>query len=773
MTEPSANELLLKEVGYEGQNLTDILKNKKLTEELVKVLGEAGVSTKTEKSVRALLADTAGSKYPKEAIKHRPLLAKYIASGKIKSPAQFEAAVKHLKANKDSEISIETFEKDSGVGIEITEADIINEVKAAIAANTDELNEKRYQAYTPVMSVLKAKLPFADGALLRKHFDEQILALLGPRDAEINKAVKPKQTKAPKADLSARLQDDEKPKIAETITFPDPHDNKQDKEALLKEHIARTGGVVVTRFPPEPNGYLHIGHAKAMNLSFGYAKKMGGKCYLRFDDTNPEKESIEYIESIIDTVGWMGHKPWKITYASDYMDQLYNFAVELIKKDKAFVCHQTAEEIKRCRMEKIPSPWRDRPIAESLKLFEDMKKGKFDEGAATLRLKMDMNHENTVMRDLIAYRIKYVPHPHIGEKWCIYPSYDYTHCINDSLEDITHSLCTLEFEVRRQSYFWLLEELGIYKPVVWEYGRLNLTNCVLSKRRLIRLVEDKYVSGWDDPRMPTIVGYRRRGFTPEAINTFCEDIGVTRNTTVTIDFEVLENHVREHLNILAPRVMAVMEPLKVVITNWTGPVEKIDVLNFPGKPEHGTHTVPLSNVVYIERSDFKEEDVKNFFGLALKTADNKPKWVGLKYAYPIAITDAKKDANGRIVELSAICEKDKDAIAKMKLKGHLHWVAQPEVGKEPAKIEVRLYDKLFKSKNPGSLDDWLGDLNPHSRVDVHDVFIDPHALVGLNVGSKLQFERHGYFCVDPDTKDGGHYVFNRTVSLKESKDKPK
>jgi glutaminyl-tRNA synthetase len=672
-------EAFLRSLGFEGQQLSDLLGNKKISEAIIQMVKEAKITT-CDKETRTLLLHTAEEfkKLSPDLMKYRSLIVNYILSKKIKNKLQIQAAAKFIHQSKGREFELSDFEKAAGVGVEYSPETIASEVKKAIDGVADELPTKRYQLFTKLMTTLTERMPFCPTGTIKAELEKQLLALIGER-TEADKAP-PKQTQPPKKKIEEKANDEVK--LKESIVFSDPKDNIQERPEILAAHLQRTGGKVVTRFPPEPNGYLHIGHAKAMNLSFGYAKKMGGVCYLRFDDTNPEKESKEYIDSIIETVAWMGHKPWKITYASDYFQQLYDFAVELIKKGKAYVCHQTKQEIAEGRAKMIPSPWRDTPVEVNLKKFEDMRKGKYEEGKATLRVKIDMKHPNPNMRDFVAYRIKYVPHPHAGDKWCIYPSYDYTHCINDSLEDITHSLCTLEFETRREPYFWLLDALGLYKPVVWEYGRLNLTYTVLSKRKLIQLVNEGHVKGWDDPRMPTLVGYRRRGYTPEAINNFCEAVGVTRNMVVTIDMGVLEEHVRDHLNIVAPRRMAVLDPLKVTITNWTEGVKILNVPDFPNDPKKGTHTVPFSNVIYIERSDFREEDIKDFYGLALKTKDSKPKWVGLKYAYSIHVFDVKRDASGKIIELLA----KYDAEPK-KVKGHLHWVAQPSPGQ--VSIELR------------------------------------------------------------------------------------
>ncbi|EOY13670.1 Glutamine-tRNA ligase / glutaminyl-tRNA synthetas, putative isoform 3 [Theobroma cacao] len=533
---------------------------------------------------------------------------------------------------------------------------------------------------------------------------------------------------------------------------------------MLDKHLKLTGGRVFTRFPPEPNGYLHIGHAKAMFVDFGLAKERGGCCYLRYDDTNPEAEKKEYINHIEEIVKWMGWEPFKITYTSDYFQDLYELAVELIRRGHAYVDHQTPEEIKEYREKKMNSPWRERPIAESLKLFDDMKRGLIEEGKATLRMKQDMQSDNFNMYDLIAYRIKFTPHPHAGDKWCIYPSYDYAHCIVDSLENITHSLCTLEFETRRASYYWLLHALDLYQPYVWEYSRLNVTNTVMSKRKLNYIVTNKYVDGWDDPRLMTLAGLRRRGVTSTAINAFVRGIGITRSDCSMIRLDRLEYHIREELNKTAPRVLVVLHPLKVVITNLeSGSVMDLDAKKWPDAQADDTsafYKVPFSNVVYIERSDFRMKDSKDYYGLALG------KSVLLRYAFPIKCTDViLADDNETVLEIRA----EYDPSKKSKPKGVLHWVAEPSPGADPLKVEVRLFDKLFNSENsqnPAELDNWLADLNPDSKVVVPAAYAVP-SLRDAAVGDTFQFERLGYFTVDKDST-AEKLVFNRTVTLKDT-----
>ncbi|KAI7797490.1 glutaminyl-tRNA synthetase [Triplophysa rosa] len=519
---------------------------------------------------------------------------------------------------------------------------------------------------------------------------------------------------------------------------------------LLKKHLETTSGQVRTRFPPEPNGILHIGHAKAINFNFGYAKANNGICFLRYDDTNPEKEEEKYFTAIKDMVEWLGYKPYDITHASDHFQRLYDLAVDLIRRGHAYVCHQRGEELKGHNVP--PSPWRDRPVEESLILFERMKKGMFAEGEVTLRMKLVM--EDGKM-DPVAYRIKYTPHHRTGDTWCIYPTYDYTHCLCDSIEDITHSLCTKEFQARRSSYFWLCNALDVYCPVQWEYGRLNLTYTVVSKRKIIKLVETGVVRDWDDPRLFTLTALRRRGFPPQAINNFCARVGVTVSQT-TMEPHLLEACIREVLNDTAPRVMAVLEPLKVTITNLPANAQKeIQVPDFPASESKGSHVVPFTKTLFIEQNDFREVMEKGYKRL---TPDQP---VGLRHAgYVISVQRVIKDGSGKVSELEVTCASS-DSVDKPK--AFIHWVS------EPLQCEVRLYERLFLHKNPEDPAEvpagFLSDINPDSLNVVESALVD-RSVSTAKVFDKFQFERLGYFSVDPDSTPE-KLVFNRTVTLKE------
>jgi len=522
---------------------------------------------------------------------------------------------------------------------------------------------------------------------------------------------------------------------------------------------------VVTRFPPEPNGYLHIGHTKAIVLNFGVAEEFGGRCHLRFDDTNPTKEEMEYIESIQRDVRWLGYD-WgeHLYFASDYFEQLYEWAEHLVRTGFAYVDDQSAEEIRATRGTLTEpgseSPWRDRPVEENLDLLRRMRAGEFDEGSRVLRAKIDMTHGNLNMRDPVLYRIMKVAHPRTGDAWCIYPTYDFAHGQSDAVEHITHSLCTLEFEAHRPLYDWLVEHLPVpSRPRQIEFARLNLTHTVMSKRRFLQLVREGHVRGWDDPRMPTISGIRRRGFPPEAVRDFAGRVGVAKRNSV-VDVALLEHHVRQVLNRTAERRMAVLDPLKVVLTNYPeGRVEELEAVNNPEDPDGGTRTVPFCRELWIERDDFMEDPPKKFFRLA------PGREVRLRYGYLVTCDEVVKDADGRVVELR--CSYDPatrggDAPDGRRVRGTLHWVS----ARHAIDAEVRLYDHLFRSPDPGAGGDILADLNPDSLEVVEGCKLEP-SLAGLPAETRVQFERKGYYCVDPDSTPE-RPVFNRTVTLRDT-----
>jgi glutaminyl-tRNA synthetase len=538
--------------------------------------------------------------------------------------------------------------------------------------------------------------------------------------------------------------------------------------AIINEdnRTGRYGGRVHTRFPPEPNGYLHIGHAKSICLNFGIAEDYGGKCNLRFDDTNPTKEEMEYVESIQEDVRWLGFD-WeeRLFYASDYFEQLYQFANKLILKGLAYVDDLTADEIRAYRGTLTEpgkeSPYRNRSIEENLDLFGRMQAGEFPDGSRVLRAKIDMSSGNLNMRDPVLYRILHADHHRTGDTWCIYPMYDFAHGQSDSIEGITHSICTLEFEDHRPLYDWFLENLEIYKPRQIEFARLNLTYTVMSKRKLLQLVQKGLVNGWDDPRMPTLTGIRRRGYTPQALRDFANRIGVAKNES-TVDIALLEHCVRQDLNQHAPRVMGVLEPLKVVITNYPeGQVEEMDAINNPEDPSAGTRPVPFSKVLYIEREDFQENPPPKYFRLA------PGREVRLRYAYFITCQEAVKDETGEVIELRCTYDpatRGGDAPDGRKVKATLHWVS----AEHALTAEVRLYDRLFDKEDPGKVEegqDFTANLNPDSLKVLKDCKVEK-SLANAKSGDRFQFERQGYFCLDPDSQDG-RLVFNRTVALRD------
>jgi glutaminyl-tRNA synthetase len=525
----------------------------------------------------------------------------------------------------------------------------------------------------------------------------------------------------------------------------------------------KNGGRVHTRFPPEPNGYLHIGHAKSICLNFGLAKEFGGKCNLRFDDTNPSKEEVEYVESIIGDVKWLGFD-WedRLFYASDYFEQLYLWATQLIKQGDAYVCDLTAEEVRATRGTTTEpgqeSPYRSRSVEENLDLFQRMRAGEFPDGSRTLRSKIDMASPNFNMRDPVMYRILRAHHHRTGDAWCIYPMYDFAHGECDSIEGITHSICTLEFEDHRPLYDWYVQKLGIHAPQQIEFDRLNLTNTLLSKRKLLQLVQNKYVSGWDDPRMPTLSGIRRRGYTPEAIRAFCGSIGVSKTNGV-VEFALLEHHIREDLNKRAARVMAVIDPVKVIIDNYPdGQTEELEAVNNPEDESMGTRTVPFSKVLYIERDDFREDPPKQYYRLS------PGREVRLRYAYFVTCTGVVKDASGEVTEIHCTYDpasRGGNSPDGRKVKSTIHWVSAAHA----LTFEARLYDSLLSPDAPQS-DDIATQLNPNSLIVKPDAKIEP-SVKGVKPNTHFQFERVGYFNVDLDSTDD-KLVFNRTVQLRDT-----
>ena len=791
-------EKKLTDIGIPKSKIDDIAKKKKYIERIKYVLEQGNITT-ADKETGNLIILVAEKVNP--AFNHRiPLLLKYVNSKEITSSHQLDACVEYLRKKGDEELNEEDFKKQCGIGVKITEEDIKKEADEIMKKYIDQIKNERYKfPSVKILYDVKSKFSFVDPKLCKKVIDEEIDKLLGGKNEnelkeekmrkefeDLKKKSKDKKSfseedKKRLSELKEELKkfDEALQKKKEELSSQNPEEEKSEKDKLsslmardmrsalnttelIKKHLEVTGGKIMTRFPPEPNGYLHLGHAKAMRFCFTSASNAGGNCYLRLDDTNPEKETKEYIDSIKENCEWLGYHPWKVTYASDYFDDLYNIAVKLIKKGLAYVDNLSKQEISEYREKKIDSPYRNRTVEENLKLFEMMRQGRFEEKECCLRMKIDMKHNNPCMRDPVAYRIKYVPHPHAGDKWCIYPTYDFTHCLNDSLENITHSLCTLEFEIRRDSYYWLLEAAEMYRPFVWEYSRLNVTHIVVSKRKLLQLVTSHTVNGWDDPRMPTINGLRRRGYTADAINNFVDTIGVTRRGNENIiSIKLLENTVKSDLDKKAPRTMAVIEPIKVNIVNLKEDLS-IDTPLFPKlKESGGVRKVNLTKNIFIERIDFKEEDDKDFNGL---TPNQE---VGLKYAGVLKLEEIKKNKEGVVTEL--LCSYSNE---NKKTKGRIHWISD----KDYVNAELRLYDYLFKSDDPfhsneeGVSHDPMDDVNPDNLV------IKYHALVNRDLCEKVkpydhfQFERLGYFVCDPDSEcDKGRYVFNLTVDLGDGK----
>ena len=530
--------------------------------------------------------------------------------------------------------------------------------------------------------------------------------------------------------------------------------------------VGKHGGRVQTRFPPEPNGYLHIGHAKAIFLDFGLAAEFGGKCNLRFDDTNPSKEETEYVDSIQEDVRWLGYQWDSLFYASDYFGQLYEWAIQLIKSEKAYVCDLTAAEIREYRGTLTEpgreSPYRNRSIEENLDLFGRMKKGEFPDGSRTLRAKIDMASPILSMRDPVMYRIVHMEHHRTGNEWCIYPMYDYAHGQSDSIENVTHSICTLEFENNRPLYDWFIEQLGIFPSQQFEFDRLNITYTLLSKRKLLTLVQEGRVEAWDDPRMPTLSGMRRRGYTPEAIRAFCASLSVSK-TNNTVELAALEHYVREDLNKRAPRVMAVLRPLRVVIDNYPEDlVEEMDAVNNPEDASMGSRKVPFSKVLYIEQDDFREDPPKGYFRLS------PGREVRLRYGYLVTCNSVIKDSDGNLVELHCTYDpatRGGNTPDGRKVKSTIHWVSASHA----VDSEVRLYDSLFVKENPNEVEEgqeFTANLNPHSLEVLSGCKVEP-GLRDASAGNRYQFERLGYYSVDPDSVSG-KLVFNRTIGLRDT-----
>lgn len=773
-------------LGLSDQKAKETLKNASLSKNLSLAIGAL------ENQKRKDLSKGAGnliyhlcSKIKAQSMQHLELLVGLIADNKLDTTVRVEFALEFVLNHsvKGTSIDIVALEKHCGVNVVVTSEDIDKAVEEVISKYKKELIDQRYRFNVgKILADVRAKLPWADGKAVKSEVDVQIFDLLGPK-TETDLAPLP-ATKGKKVTSTAEKEkekeaDDSALTITElmkNVHFHAPGENYKtdgyittpETDRILKEHLKITKGQVRTRFPPEPNGILHIGHAKAININFGYAAAHNGICFLRYDDTNPEKEEEKFFIGIKDMVEWLGYKPYAITHSSDNFQQLYEWAIVLIKKGLAYVCHQTADEMKGFNTEL--SPWRDRPIEENLQLFEDMKNGKIDEGAATLRMKITLEEGKI---DPVAYRIKFIAHHRTGNEWCIYPTYDYTHCLCDSIEHITHSLCTKEFQSRRSSYYWLCNAVDIYCPVQWEYGRLNVNYTVVSKRKIAKLITEKIVADWDDPRLFTLTALKRRGFPADAINNFCARMGVTGAqgeflikifliyfnllfNLGAVDPAMLEACVRDVLNVTAPRRLVVLEPLKITITNFPNQTPIVlNVPDFPGQADCKTsHNITFDRVIYIEQSDFKDSPEKGYRRLS------STQTVGLRHAgVVLKVTEVLKDNTGKVLELKCTCMKAEET---EKPKAFIHWVSNP------IEIEVRLYERLFMHKNPEDANEvpkgFLSDCNKDS-LKVLTSYADK-SLSTAKILDKFQFERIGFFSVDYDSTNE-KLVFNRTVSLKE------
>lgn len=757
-------------IGLSESKALETLKNESLSKNLREIIEYAQTIRGYETCNKLLLYHLA-SKIKPQIADRKNLLVKYIVSGNLNSAFKVDCALEFLLSHSCGEIDVKNFEEACGVGVEITPEDIELAVELVVKKYKDEILSKRYTFNKGIlMREVNNNLKWADGKDIKNEIEVQILDILGPKTEEDLMPVSKKKNKSNQSLTNKKEESTKGESVKETkqniteesildvlnkVNFHKPGENfKTDGYVktpttlkLMEQHLKMTGGKVRTRFPPEPNGILHIGHAKAININFGYAAVKNGVCFLRYDDTNPEKEEEKFFLGIKDIVEWLGYSPFKITHSSDYFDQLFKWAVILIKKGLAYVCHQKQEEMQG--FNPPPSPWRDRPIQESLLLFESMKNGKIDEGCATLRMKVTLEEGK---QDPVAYRIKFIPHHRTGSKWCIYPTYDYTHCLCDSIEHITHSLCTKEFQSRRSSYYWLCNALDIYCPVQWEYGRLNMNYTVVSKRKIAKLIDAKIVRDWDDPRLFTLSALRRRGFPAEAINKFCAKMGVTGAQTV-VDPSMLEASVRDHLNTTASRTMVVLDPIEICIENSSDNLT-FDVPDFPADPSSPTHKIHLKNkTVYIERSDFLIKDQKGFRRLS----PSQP--VGLRYT-GLVITLKQIIKEGDVIKKLIVTGEPVSPVNKPK--AFIHWVSNP------LQVTIRLYENLFKHKNPEDLalvpGGYLSDLVENSFKEI-TAFADRH-LQTCKVYDKYQFERVGFFSVDPDTNHT-RVVFNRTVLLKE------
>ncbi|GEQ66741.1 hypothetical protein JCM33374_g404 [Metschnikowia sp. JCM 33374] len=791
---------LFKGIGLAEKKAVEITKNKKVCDAFVSILKEEKIdsSSTDEKKLNLLQSLAVESKaFQSDAeLEKRPLVTRAIVDGRLKTPLQLSEAVKYVKEN-GSEATEEGLNAAAGVGIDLTREDVKAEILKYVEAHKEAVEAKRYAGVPALLGETKKldSLKWAAPGLFKPIIDEIALEIFGPKD-ERDVVKKEKKKKAPvaKKDTASAAPAVAPERSMYTEGFlGDLHkagENPQAYPELMKEHLAFTKGKVFTRFPPEPNGFLHIGHSKAIMVNFGYAKHNDGVCYLRYDDTNPEAEEEVYFNSIKSMVEWLGFEPWKITYSSDYFDQLYELAEKLILVNKAYVCHCTAEEVKAQRGmkpdgtlggERFPSPYRDNSIEQNLKEFRQMRDGHYNPGEATLRMKQDLDSPSPQMWDLVAYRVLNAPHHRTGDKWKIYPTYDFTHCLVDSFENISHSLCTTEFRLSRESYEWLCDALHVYRPAQREYGRLNITGTIMSKRKIAKLVTEGYVRDWDDPRLFTLESIKRRGVPPGAILSFINTLGVTTSTT-NIQVIRFESAVRQYLDSTTPRLMLVLDPVLCEVDNVPEDFEElVDMSYKPGSDaKFGTRKLPFTKRFYIDRSDYRDEVDKEYFRLA----PGQP--VGLmKVPFNVSVKEVIKNDAGKVEKI--IVNYDKDL--KKKPKTYIQWVGE----KNNKKVkEVRIYNQLFKSENPAAHPEgYLKDINDDSEEVIHNALIEAagfdeiESKSPLNIGIegsefniqekkgpetvRFQALRIGYFCMDKDS--GDDVILNRIVTLKEDSSK--
>ncbi|KAH7580998.1 tRNA synthetases class I (E and Q), catalytic domain [Nakaseomyces glabratus] len=791
----------LEKFGYEEAKIKEITKNQKILSELEKLLGEVQVG-ELDKTQRAILHQFATllAKRKDAGEVSTALVVENVVNGGIKTNLQIDAAFKYVVAHPD--VDQETLAAEAGIGVHVGEEDVRRKVVEYIESNKSKIEEQRYKLVPGIMADVKKmpELKWAEPRLFKPIIDEEILKAIGPKDERDVVKKQPKAKKNAKKDDSGDKSSDSKGEKRTMFTegfLGDLHkvgENPQAYPELMAEHLKATGGKVHTRFPPEPNGYLHIGHSKAIMVNFGYAKYHDGVCYLRFDDTNPEAEAPEYFESIKRMVSWLGFKPWKVTYSSDYFDKLYELAEVLIKNGKGYVCHCTAEEIKRGRGikedgtpggERHACKHRDQSVEKNLEEFRAMRDGKYKPGEAILRMKQNLESPSPQMWDLIAYRVLNAPHPRTGTKWKIYPTYDFTHCLVDSFENITHSLCTTEFYLSRESYEWLCDQVHVFRPAQREYGRLNITGTVLSKRKIAKLVDEHFVRGWDDPRLFTLEAIRRRGVPPGAILSFINTLGVTTSTT-NIQVVRFESAIRKYLEDSTPRLMMILDPIEVVVENLPEDYEELVTIPYrAGTKEFGDRNVPFTNKFYIERADFSENtEDKEFFRLT----PNQP--VGLiKVPYTVSFKSVEKDANGKITRIHVKYDNEDKPV---KPRTYIQWVPISKKYNSPVRVsETRVYNQLFKSENPSAHPDgYLKDINPESEV-IYDKSVIEHNFDHVIKNSpwvvdsvknsefyveedksgkeicRFQAMRVGYFTLDKESTDD-KIILNRIVSLKDN-----